>query len=139
MKEWHPKYASVTPEAGGNPTPRQGVNYRIVVKMGGGGGKEHQYDTRIEEFDPPRRITLSHTDRDGGRLLETFELSPADDGRATLVRHTVDLSRAGIPLWLRAIMWFIATFGYSVGDGPLDALKRFVEQPGGVATGGGPR
>ena len=129
MKEWHPKYASVT-AVGGDITPRQGAKYRVVVKTGDGGGrKELQYDTRIEEFEPPRRVTLSHTERTGSRLRETFELAPADDGRATLVRHAVDLSEAGIPLWLRAVMWVIATFGYTVGDGPLDALKRFAEKP----------
>jgi hypothetical protein len=61
---------------------------------------------------------------------ETFQLSPRADGAQTHVEHTVDFARSGLPLWARALMWFITRFGEPRGEGILQPLKRVCEAGG---------
>ena len=63
-----------------------------------------------------------------GHVEETFQLSPRNRGQSTLVEHSVDFAGAGLPLWVRALMWCITRTGEPSGEGVLDPLKRTCEK-----------
>ena len=101
--------------------------------------KENRQDSEAEVLrcEPWTTLALRHRVAEQGRdryVEETFQLSPRVDGAQTHVKHTVDFGRAGMPLWMRALMWFITRFGEPQGEGILEPLKRACEVGRGPAV-----
>jgi hypothetical protein len=81
----------------------------------------------VVECDPPRRLTLEHRSMWKGReqiVTESCEISDIPYG--VKVTTTIDMSRA-LPVWARALIWFINTFGKPVGEPGLHKLRTRAE------------
>jgi hypothetical protein len=90
-----------------------------------------QSEAEVLRCEPWTTLAFRHHfrhEKGDGRVDETFQLSPRKQGQATLVEHTVDFAGAGMPLWVRALMWCITRTGERKGDGVLDPLKRTCEK-----------
>jgi hypothetical protein len=55
----------------------------------------------------------------------TYELF--EHGSGTKVNATCDMDLSRLSIFIRAIVWFIARFGYHAAETPLQKLKRIVE------------
>ncbi len=126
MAAWSEKLVSVSRRDVG--PVRLGEQFETVYQMS---GKRREATTEVVRCQPPLALTLRH--RMVGEPSERFVDESYDlfaDGNATRVEQGVDFSHAGLPLWARAIMWFISTFGRPSGEGTLEPLKRACETGG---------
>ena len=128
MADWHAKLEEVRRDGTGPVFvgERFGATYIMSKKKQNRGHSE----TEVVRCDPWSALVLRHRMPEQGPnryVEETFQLSPRADGAETHVEQTVNFSRAGMPLWVRALMWFITRFGESQGEGILEPLKRACE------------
>jgi len=123
MAVWHEKLVSVSWNA---QRPVQlGDRFDAVYQMS---GRRREVSTEVLRCQPPLALTLRHRMR--GEPPERFVDESYDlftVGNVTRVQQSVDFSHAGLPLWARAVMWFISTFGHPSGEGILEPLKRACE------------
>ena len=115
-------------EVDSNQKAEHGVEFNSYFKLR---SKESKSQTRITQFQPNETIEFLHeTDvpKEGSRISEKFEIAALTPHRSK-VRHTVDMTDSGLPLWVRLLMRFIFRFGKSVKDShsSLDTLKVLVE------------
>jgi hypothetical protein len=94
--------------------------------------KQNRKDSIAEVLrcEPSRLLTLRHyidEQRRTGHVDETFALEPLGENAGTRVNHAVDFAQAGMPLWVRALMWCITRTGTPSGEGVLAPLKRACE------------
>ncbi len=94
--------------------------------------KQNHQDSVAEVLrcEPSCLLALRHfIDEPGqtGHVDEMFELEPLSGKGGTRVNHSVDFARAGMPLWVRALMWCITRTGTPSGEGVLAPLKRACE------------
>ena len=78
----------------------------------------------------PQRVVFCNqmTWKNTTRIVEeAYDISP--DRAGSRVVQSVDLSRAAIPWFARAIIWLLSRLGYRVGPDPLQKLKRLAEAP----------
>ena len=128
MADWHAKLEEVR-RSGAGPVyvgERFGTTYIMSKK------KQNRQDSEAEVLrcEPWTTLVLRHRILEQGPnryVEETFQLSPRAEGAETHVEHTVDFGRAGMPLWVRALMWFITRFGEPRGEGILEPLKSTCE------------
>jgi|SRR4051794_5367542 carbon monoxide dehydrogenase subunit G len=124
MAAWHVKLVSVS-RSGKGPV-YLGDRFETIYEMS---GRRRQATAEIVYCQPPTGLTLRHRIAEMGSehfVDETYELTSR--GGSTRVAQSVDFSNAGFPLWARGLMWFISRFGYSVGEGILEPLKRACEK-----------
>jgi uncharacterized protein YndB with AHSA1/START domain len=123
LAAWNVKLVSVKRTAAG---PVQlGERFEAVYQMS---GKQRAVSTEVVRLQPPLALTLRHRLAEEPPELfvdESYDLFTV--GKVTRVQQGVDFSHAGLPLWARAIMWFISTFGRPIGEGILEPLKRACE------------
>jgi uncharacterized protein YndB with AHSA1/START domain len=128
MADWHTKLIEVR-RTGSGPLcvgERFGTTYIKSRK------KQNRADAEAEVLrcEPWSTLLLRHHFEEKGRtghVDETFQLRPRTEGRETRVEQTVDFSGAGLPLWVRALMWCITRTGEPRGEGILEPLKRACE------------
>jgi hypothetical protein len=123
MADWHENLVSVSRDAIG--PLKLGEQFSAVYQMS---GKRREATSEAVRCQPPLALTLRHrikTEPAEQFVDESYDLFPK--GTVTRVRQRVDFSHAGLPLWARAIVWFISTFGHPVGEGTLEPLKRVAE------------
>ena len=123
MELWNPKCAHS--DAGPGPYT-VGFTYKAGFTLGS--RPPQVSDCTIEEYEPERCITTKYTGmafKPDGEVTERYELTAKDNG--TRLRQFVDYTHSGLPLFIRLIMKFIHTFGYSVGRGPLEGIKELAE------------
>jgi uncharacterized protein YndB with AHSA1/START domain len=124
MAGWNPKLVSVS-RASEQPVIL-GERFSAVYVMS---GKNRESDVEVTACEPAALVTYrNHFNSGNGRpsfVDESYTLS-AQAG-ATVVEQVVDLSGAGIPLFWRAVIWFIGRFGKSVEEPYMLRLKRLVE------------
>jgi uncharacterized protein YndB with AHSA1/START domain len=128
MADWHAKLEDVHRHSSGPlyAGERFGATYIMSKKK----RKQQNCETEALRCEPWTTLVLRHRAAEmkpGHHVDETFQLSPRADGAETRVEHAVDFSRAGMPRWVRALMWFITRFGKPQGEGILDPLKRACE------------
>jgi uncharacterized protein YndB with AHSA1/START domain len=128
MADWHAKLEEVRRNSAGPVYlgERFGTTYIMSKKK----GNQQDSEAEVLQCDPWTTLALRHRVPEQGRdryVDETFQLSPRAGGAETLVEHTVDFGSAGMPLWVRALMWFITRFGEPRGEGILEPLKRTCE------------
>src|SRR4051812_16732911 len=113
---WNVKLVSVKRAAVG---PVQlGERFEAVYQMS---GKRRAVSTEVVRCQPPLALTLRHriAEEPPERFVdESYDLFTV--GTVTRVQQSVDFSQAGLPLWARAIMWFVSTFGHPDGEGILE-------------------
>ena len=125
MSLWNEKIVAVDRPNDVNVQP--GETFAMVYRMS---GRDNESDVEVTACDEPRALTYRHTITYKGEqryVDEHYELTPRDGG--VRVSQSIDMSQMGVPLWLRALLWFISTFGKPRGPEPLDDLKRVVENP----------
>jgi uncharacterized protein YndB with AHSA1/START domain len=123
MAAWHEKLLSVKRSAGG--PVRLGDRFDATYTMS---GRQRPTSVEVIRCQPPVALTLRHRLVEAGpeRFVdESYDLIPR--GNATRLEQTVDFGHAGLPLWARALMWFISRFGAPVEESLLMPLKRTVE------------
>jgi uncharacterized protein YndB with AHSA1/START domain len=93
--------------------PAFGARYRVTYELS---GRRSEFDAVVVEFSPPKRWAArleERTQGDGrnfGRYMtETYTVVP--HGNRVHVAHDVEIVLAGVPLWLRALVWFIQKLG----------------------------
>jgi uncharacterized protein YndB with AHSA1/START domain len=126
MAAWNEKLVSVNRRDVG--PVRLGERFEAVYQMS---GKRRETTVEVLRCQPPLALTLRH--RMAGESAERFVDESYDlfaEGNATRVEQGVDFSHAGLPLWARALMWFVSTFGRPSGEGTLEPLKRACETEG---------
>ncbi len=91
-------------------------------------GPANECTCEVMEFEPARSFRLRYFDMGRGirgEVFESFRLK--SDGNRTRVWHEVDLTHAGLPWWIKPVIWLINSIGRKSGPGPVDGLKRLVE------------
>jgi len=124
MAGWNPKIVGVDREARGPVTV--GERYWMTYRMS---GKSEKLRITVTKFAAPTRLQLRH-ERDPARpdhyVLEEYLLDEQGDGK-TRVTQRINLRRAGLPLWVRPLLWFVHTFGRPTGKRYLEELRDLVE------------
>ena len=123
MVAWHEKLLSVKRSAEG--LVRLGDRFDATYTMS---GRQRQTSVEVIRCQPPVALTLRHRLVEAGpeRFVdESYDLIP--QGNATRLEQIVDFGHAGLPLWARALMWFISRFGAPAEESLLMPLKRTVE------------
>jgi uncharacterized protein YndB with AHSA1/START domain len=128
MADWHEKLVEVRRTARGPlyAGERFGTTYVMSKKR----TRQQVAETEVLRCEPWTTLVLRHHLQGDGRtgyVDETFQLLPQDGGRTTRVEHAVDFAGAGLPLWMRAIMWCVTRTGRPQGEGILEPLKRACE------------
>ena len=98
---------------------------------------EELSEVEVVELQPGERVAYRHRVDDGRRervVIERYELKPRRDG--VTLTQTIDMSGAGIPWWLRPLIWLIHRFGETRGVDPLEELKKLAEPPEAKPAGG---
>lgn len=128
MADWHVKLMEVR-RINRGPLyvgERFGTTYIMSRKK----QNQQQSEAEVLRCEPWSTLVLRHHMLEPGRtgsVDETYQLSPRDEGRETFVEHTVDFAEAGMPLWVRTLMWCITRTGTPSGEEVLDPLKRACE------------
>ncbi len=94
-------------------------------------GPANECTGEVIEFDPGRCLRIRYFGMNRGMpgdVVETFRLDTSNG--KTRVRHDVDMTHAGLPWWIKPIIWLINQIGRKTGPGPVDGLKRLVEAGG---------
>jgi uncharacterized protein YndB with AHSA1/START domain len=128
MADWHAKLEEV--RRSGTGAVYVGERFGATYIMSRKKQNRSDCETEVVRCDSWTTLVLRHRLAEQGPnryVEETFEFSPRADGAETHVEHTVDFGRAGMPLWVRALMWFITRFGEPQGEGILEPLKRACE------------
>lgn len=122
MELWNPKCRKCH---AGTAAMVPGVSFDVDFVMS---GRESTMRCHVVDHEPPCRLVLRYElgGRLGGVVTEEIRLSECDG--VTMIRQTVDLSRSGIPWWLRMLMWVLITFGRQAGPGSVDGIKALVER-----------
>jgi hypothetical protein len=123
--DWNPKVVSVGRTRSG--PVRFGERFEMIYVMS---GRERRSRVEVTACRPLQRIVFLHRmvgDADGRVVEEAYDVVSHDNG--VKVIQTIDLSRAGIPWLVRAVMWFISRFGWDAGESNFERLKRVVERP----------
>lgn len=93
-------------------------------------GKPTRTWCEVIEFKPREKITIRYSGQaltsKNGFVDERFHLVGIGS-IITQIRHEVDFSNSGLPLFVRFIIWFINTFGYRVGRSSLDEIEDLVK------------
>ncbi len=128
MADWHAKLTEVR-RSGVGPVhvgERFGTTYVMREKS----GRPQEATTEVLCCQPWTTLVLRHhlpVGERAGYVDETYQLLPRGEGAGTRVEQTVDFAGAGMPVWIRAMMWCITRFGEPRGDGILAPLKRACE------------
>lgn len=106
-----------------------GLRWRVDYRMK---KKQSIYDLTVARQSPPHHLHLEikeasvmGADRKPVEVTEIFELVP--QGENTLVKHEVTVREDNIPWFFRPLVWLVMRFGKPVGGGPLEHLKKIVE------------
>jgi uncharacterized protein YndB with AHSA1/START domain len=128
LADWHVKLVEVRRTVRG--PVHVGERFGTSYVMNAGRRDAQQAEAEVTRCDPWTTLELRHHFHVDGRARyvdEVFALQPRCEGRETRVTQSVDLAGAGIPLWLRALMWCIMRTGEPKGEGILEPLKRVCE------------
>ncbi|MEN0110661.1 MAG: SRPBCC family protein [Planctomycetota bacterium] len=140
MLDWHPKLIAVDRTATGQVTAgerfllafdKPALGRRRQERLGQGTEKPATEATRVtvSRVEPPLLVEYEHETVHRGitRIaVETYELTP--QGSRTRVEQVVDLSRANLPWWARALIGLISRIGRPVGRPDLEVLADVVRQ-----------
>jgi uncharacterized protein YndB with AHSA1/START domain len=124
MAQWHEKLVSVRRPAEG--TVQFGDRFETTYTMS---GRQTDATAEVVRCRPPTGLTYRHHVQVKGRAIhvdESFDLQPQGEG--TGLDQTLDWSGAGLPLWARALMWFISRFGKPTGKDLFEPLKVIAEK-----------
>lgn len=126
MELWNPKCRSCRPKSPGEVCAGKEAEATFQMR-----GRESRVQILVGECLPQERLSLKHYGGGlalrTGHVVETFQLK--DTGEVTEVVHTVDFTQAGLPAWVRILIWMGNVLGIKSGAGPLDGLRRLAEQP----------
>lgn len=93
-------------------------------------GKPARTWCEIIEFKPGEKITIRYSGQafmsKNGFVDETFHMV----GKSTmqsLIRHEVDVTNSELPVFVKFLMWFINTFGDSIGRSSLDEIEDLIK------------
>lgn len=121
---WNPKIVAVEREREG--VVVEGERYGIAYRM----TRDVRAEVTVARCEPPTLVVLrNEMVEPPGVVIETLELRPGTGG--THLSQSIDLSRAGIPLPVRALMWLIHRFGRPADpDEPryLEILRDLIEE-----------
>ena len=126
MSVWNTRIVAVEREEEGE--LQEGDRLDMMYLMS---DEKRRSEVEVVRCDRPREFVLNHwlmeADRPG-MVAETYLLE--DRGGTTRVTQLVNLGQSGIPILVRGAIWFFSRMGRPVGDGPLQRLKRSVEEIG---------
>ncbi|MBX3413451.1 MAG: SRPBCC family protein [Pirellulales bacterium] len=124
MAGWNPKIVGVDREARGLLTigERFWITYRMTRQS-------ERFRVTVVELAVPSRLVLRH-EGDPARpdrfVLEEYRLDEVQGG-TTRVKQQLHLRNAGLPLWLRPLLWLLHTFGRPTDKRYLEELRDLVE------------
>ena len=108
---WNPHVVGTEQISGG--APAFGSRYRVTYELS---GRRAEFDAVVVEFSPLTRwaARLEERSKGDGRnfgryMTETYTVTPR--GGLLHVAHDVEIALAGVPLWLRALVWMIQKLG----------------------------
>lgn len=123
MASWNPKLVGIDRERVG--VALLGERFQFTYRMS---GKSLPMQVTVVELQAPVHLLLQHV-QDPARpdrfVLEEYHLAERD-GKTTL-RQRIHYAKAGLPLWLRPLIWLINTFGRPTGKRYLEELRDLVE------------
>lgn len=128
LAAWHAKLVEVR-RTGSGPA-YAGEKFDATYVMNDASDKRQTCTTEVLRCEPWTTLILRHHFQVGDRpgyVDETYQLHPRGDGSLTWVEQAVDFGHAGMPRWVRALMWCITRFGQPTGEGILTPLKRACE------------
>lgn len=139
LAKWHAKLVAVRRDHRGPlfAGERFGATYVMSPRR----PKPADCETEVLQIDPGVQLGFRHhmLVRGSQRYVdETYQLVPNDDKTATRVHLSVNLAGAGLPLWVRPLVWCIARTGRTQGEQILEPLKRACESGGGANQSGPP-
>ena len=102
-----------------------GSRFEVTFQMREG-AEAGKMDCEVIEFKEYKKLVIRYSGEmvkgKIGHMDEIFIIAPAKNGQLELKRH-LDLSKTKLPFFLRIIMWFISTFGYSVGKTCMEEIR----------------
>jgi hypothetical protein len=125
MKRWNSKLVSVQSISQGK--RGKGYFYRAKYKM----RKECEFAAEVVEYVENQKWTVHFSNGIGDgfskdcNIFESYELIPNRNG--TLVKQLIDIRNSGIPIIFQLLIWIITTIGSKANEGPLDSLKKLVQ------------
>jgi uncharacterized protein YndB with AHSA1/START domain len=128
MADWHAKLVEVR-RTGTGPV-RVGERFSTTYIASKKKQNRKEAEAEVLRCEPWTTLSLRHHFQERGRtghVDETFELQPRAEGRETHILQMVDFGGAGMPLWVRALIWCITRTGERSGEGILEPLKRVCE------------
>jgi len=117
IADWDP--GIVDSKALGDPPPREGSKYELMVKLGSG---TERMIYEITELEPNRRVVLVGT---GEKLTAIDEIAFRSDNNDTVIDYTAELRFSGLLKWIAPLM---APGIKKVGRRAVDGLVRKLEQ-----------
>lgn len=121
---WNPKMVAIDRDLEG--PVRLGERFEIEYVMS---GKSSRCEADVIESDAPSRLVYRYHllgENKPVSVLMTYDLRRG--GGTTRLVQTIDMSEMGIPLPVRALIWFVTRFGRSVGAEYLETLRAEVER-----------
>jgi len=91
--------------------------------------RECESAVEVIDADPPHRVAFLHRTTIKSRprsVTGAYDVEPRGDG--VKVTQSLDLTRSGIPWFIRPLIWFIHHFGRNAEEPYLSRLKTIVEQ-----------
>ena len=128
MADWHAKLLEVRRKSTGPVYP--GERFETTYAMSRTRSKHSHAEAEVLRCEPGTTLVLRHHFAEKGErrhVDESYVLQPRAEGRQTRVEQSVDFGGAGMPLWVRALMWCITRTGEPRGEGILAPLKRVCE------------
>lgn len=127
MKLWNEKLIEV--EEVSTREISVGYRYQPTYRMK---GKDNKLIAEIVIYEPPNHLKISCKELNvsdpkwfGRNITEEYVLT--SKGNSTHLEQIITFDNTGIPWILRALIWFITSFGKPTGEPYLDKLKRLVE------------
>ena len=124
MSAWNPKIVSVGRD--GERPVEVGERFEMIYRLS---RRDRETEVEVLECTPPQRVVYRHhmqLEERRGYADEIYDLSPRPAG--THLKQTIDMRRAGMPLIIRPLVWFVMRFGRPTGERYLEKLKRIVEE-----------
>ena len=121
---WNPKMVAIDRDREG--TVSLGERFQIEYVMS---GRSSRCEAEVLVSDAPTRLVYRYHllgENKPVSVLMTYDLRRTGD--STRLVQTVNMSGMGIPLPVRALIWFITRFGRSVGAEYLETLRAEVER-----------
>ena len=123
MALWNPNLVGIDRERVG--LALLGERFQFTYRMS---GKSLPMQVTVVELQAPVHLLLQHV-QDPARpdrfVQEEYHLDERD-GKTTL-RQRIHYGKAGLPFWLRPLVWFINTFGRPTGKRYLEELRDLIE------------